>query len=51
MVYPLNELKSGETAEVVWIICEPYMAEHLKHLGFISFLLNVYHYSRQRLSH
>ncbi|MCC8024181.1 MAG: ferrous iron transport protein A [Clostridium sp.] len=36
MVYPLNELKAGETAEVVWIICEPYMAEHLKSLGFIS---------------
>lgn len=35
MVYPLNELKSGETAEVVWIICESYMAEHLKRLGFI----------------
>lgn len=36
MVYPLNELKAGESAQIVWIICEHYMAEHLKSLGFTS---------------
>lgn len=36
MVYPLNELKAGESAQIVWIICEPYMAEHLKSVGFTS---------------
>lgn len=36
MVYPLIELKAGETAEVVWVICDPPMAEHLKSLGFTA---------------
>ena len=38
MVYPLNELNPGETAEVVWIISDPYMSDRLDSLGF-SFIL------------
>ena len=34
MVYPLNELNPGETAEVVWIISDPYMSDRLDSLGF-----------------
>lgn len=34
MVYPLNELNPGETAEVVWIISEPHMSAQLDALGF-----------------
>ena len=34
MVYPLNELHPGDTAEVVWIISEPYMSAQLDALGF-----------------
>lgn len=34
MVYPLNELNPGDTAEVVWIISDPYMSSQLDALGF-----------------
>ena len=34
MVYPLNELNPGETAEVVWIISDPYMSDRLDSQGF-----------------
>ena len=34
LVYPLNELNPGETAEVVWIISDPYMSDKLDSLGF-----------------
>ena len=34
MVYPLNELNPGESAEVVWIISDSYMTARLNSLGF-----------------
>lgn len=34
MVYPLNELNPGETAEIVWVISEPPMSGRLEELGF-----------------
>lgn len=34
MVYPLNELKPGDTAEVVWIISSPFMSARLNAMGF-----------------
>lgn len=34
MVYPLNELKPGDTAEVVWIISSPFMSARLDAMGF-----------------
>lgn len=34
MVYPLNELNPGDTAEVVWIISDPHMSAQLNALGF-----------------
>lgn len=36
MVYPLYETNPGDTAEVVWVISEPPMAERLSALGFTS---------------
>ena len=34
MVFPLCDLKAGETAQVVWIISEPAMERRLNRLGF-----------------
>lgn len=34
MVYPLNELGPGDTAEVAWIISSPFMSALLDSLGF-----------------
>ena len=34
MVFPLCDLKAGETAQVVWIISEPAMERRLSRLGF-----------------
>ena len=34
MVYPLNELNPGDTAEVVWIISDSFMSSQLDALGF-----------------
>ena len=36
MVYPLHELKPGERAEIVWVICEPPMSLRLEELGFTA---------------
>lgn len=34
MVYPLNELNPGDTAQVVWIISSPFMSQRLEAMGF-----------------
>ena len=34
MVFPLCDLKAGETAQVAWIISEPAMERRLSRLGF-----------------
>lgn len=34
MVYPLNELNPGDTAQVVWIISSPFMSQRLESMGF-----------------
>ena len=34
MVFPLCDLNAGETATVVWLICEPSMERRLGQQGF-----------------